>query len=211
MDIIMDPGKIEARSMSIIQPYLEGLPLEAQEKEVARRVIHATGDPGYGEIIRFSPGAVSKGIQLISQGKDLVTDVEMVRAGINKKMLSLWGGSVDCYISHPQVIRQAAEKGITRAAQAVEHAREKINGNIMVIGNAPTALFTVLAQVKSKRITPALIIGVPVGFVGARESKEELEKQGDVPYVTVRGYKGGSPVAVAVVNALLKLVPGQDQ
>lgn len=205
MDIIREPEKIEEESMRIIDEHLEGHSFTPQEAQVVKRVIHATGDPTYAQIMVFSPGAVEKALLCLSQGKSLVTDVEMVRVGISKKNLSLLGGETSCFIHHPSVIELAREGKITRASQAVKWARKQIEGNIMVVGNAPTALFTLLDLVKEEGFNPAFIVGVPVGFVGSREAKEELEKQNRVPFITCRGVKGGSPVAVAIVNALLKL------
>ncbi len=205
MDIIREPQKIEEKSMAIIEEHLQGLHFSPGEKQVVKRVIHATGDPGYGKIMVFSPGAVDKGISLLSQGKDLITDVEMVRVGINRKKLMEMGGEVSCFIHHPQVIEGARKEGITRAAYTVSWAREKIKGSIMVIGNAPTFLFALLDLIKKEQVKPAFIIGAPVGFVGSSEAKEELEKQDTVPYITLRGIKGGSPVAVSIVNALFKM------
>lgn len=205
MDIIREPQKIEEKSMAIIEEYLQGLNLNYGEKQVVKRVIHATGDPSYAQIMVFSPGAVEKGISLLSQGKDLITDVEMVRVGINKNKLKELEGEASCFIHHSEVIKGAGEEGITRAAYTVSWAREKINGNIMVIGNAPTFLFALLDSIKKSLVSPAFIIGAPVGFVGSSEAKEELEKQDIVPFITLRGIKGGSPVAVSIVNALLKM------
>ncbi|RQD73581.1 MAG: precorrin isomerase [Candidatus Syntrophonatronum acetioxidans] len=191
--------------MRIIDQHLQDYNFTPQEVQVVKRVIHATGDPSYAQIMVFSPGAVEKALLYLSQGKNLITDVEMVRVGISKKNLSVLGGESSCFIHHPSVMELAREGKITRASQAVKWARQKIEGNIMVVGNAPTALFTLLDLVKENSINPAFIVGVPVGFVGSKEAKEELEKQDRVPFITCRGVKGGSPVAVAVVNALLKL------
>ncbi|PKM83527.1 MAG: precorrin isomerase [Firmicutes bacterium HGW-Firmicutes-13] len=148
MEIIREPAKIEEKSMSIIEEYLEGCDFSYGEKQVVKRVIHATGDPAYAGIMVFSPGAVEKAVELLSRGKNLITDVEMVRVGINKPKLEKLGGKADCFIHHPEVIKLAGEEKITRAALSVRWAKEKINGNIMVIGNAPTALFALLDYIK---------------------------------------------------------------
>ncbi len=205
MDIIKEPSKIEEKSMSIIEGHLHGLSFTHREKQVVKRVIHATGDPSYGGIMVFSPQGVEKAVNYFMQSRNVITDVEMVRVGINKNLLSSLGGTAECYIHHPEVQKGAAEEKITRASYAVQWAKEKINGNIVAIGNAPTALFTLLDMIEKKEIEPAFIIGVPVGFVGSAEAKEALEAQGDVPFITVKGVKGGSPVAVSITNALLKL------
>ncbi len=205
MEIIREPAKIEEKSMSIIEEYVEGYDFSFGEKQVVKRVIHATGDPTYAGIMVFSPGAVGKAVELLSQKKNLITDVEMVRVGINKPKLEKLGGKADCFIHHPEVIKLAKEENNTRAALSVRWAKEKIKGNIMVIGNAPTALFALLDYMEKDIVSPAFIVGVPVGFVGSKEAKEELEIRSKVPFITLRGIKGGSPVAVSIVNALINM------
>ena len=209
MDIINEPLKIEEISMSIIEGHLQGLTFTYGEKQVVKRVIHATGDPSYAEIVVFSPQAVEKAAAFFKDGKNIITDVEMVRVGINKKILGGLGGTSECFIHHPEVLKGAEKEKITRASFSMQWAKEKINGNIVAIGNAPTALFTLLDMIEKKEVKPAFIIGVPVGFVGSAEAKEALEKQQEVPFITVKGVKGGSPVAVSITNALLKLAEGQ--
>lgn len=209
MDIINEPLRIEEKSMSIIEGHIQGLTFAYGEKQVVKRVIHATGDPSYAGIMVFSPQAVEKAAEVFKEGINIITDVEMVKVGINKKILSRLGGTVECFIHHPKVLEGAGEVNITRASFSMQWAKDRINGNIVAIGNAPTALFTLLDMIEKKEVKPAFIIGVPVGFVGSAEAKEALENQQDIPYITVKGVKGGSPVAVSITNALLKLAEGQ--
>ncbi|UNC92493.1 precorrin-8X methylmutase [Candidatus Contubernalis alkaliaceticus] len=208
MDIINEPLKIEEKSMAIIEEHLQGMNIPFGEKQVTKRVIHATGDPTYAGIMAFSPQAVKTAVNILKEGKNIITDVEMVRVGINKKITGRLGGLVECFMHHPEVIKGAEEEKITRASFSMHWAKEKINGNIVVIGNAPTALFTLLDIIEKKEVKPAFIIGVPVGFVGSAEAKEALEMQQEIPYITLKGVKGGSPVAVSITNALLKLADG---
>ncbi len=203
MKYITEPMVIEERSMEIIAPYLAHLPLSPQAVKVFSRIIHAAGDPEYSKVIEIHPDAILAGCSALKQGCDIFCDVEMVRTGINKKRLAEFGGAVHCLIGDEQVAITAKELGITRSMVAMRTFGEKLNGAIIAIGNAPTALFEVLNMMKETGIRPALIIGVPVGFVGAAESKDFLAETSPVPYITVRGNKGGSPIAAATTNALL--------
>ncbi len=203
MKYITEPMVIEERSMEIIAPYLAHLPLSPQAVKVFSRIIHAAGDPEYSKVIEIHPDAIAAGCSALKKGCDIFCDVEMVRTGINKKRLAEFGGAVHCLIGDEQVAITAKELGITRSMVAMRTFGEKLNGAIIAIGNAPTALFEVLNMMKETGIRPALIIGVPVGFVGAAESKDFLAETSPVPYITVRGNKGGSPIAAATTNALL--------
>jgi precorrin-8X/cobalt-precorrin-8 methylmutase len=129
-----------------------------------------------------------------------------VRTGINKRKLASFGGQVHCLIADEEVARTAKEQGITRSMAAMRKFGAQMNGAIIAIGNAPTALFEVLRQVEEENLRPACIVGIPVGFVGAADSKAELAKQTTVPYITVEGTKGGSPIAAAAVNAMMYLI-----
>lgn len=177
--------------------------LTAEEITVYSRMIHASGDVDYGHLIHTSKGAVAAGIQALRKGCNIYCDVTMVQTGINKRALSVLGGQAFCRIADPAVAASAKEKNISRSMEAMNSFGEELNGSIVAIGNAPTALFEVIRMVKEEGITPALIIGIPVGFVGAAESKEMLIQESTVPYITVRGTKGGSPIVASVVNALL--------
>lgn len=206
MNYITDPAAIETRSMEIIAPYLKDLCLLPQEVKVYSRIIHAAGDPSYAEIIKIHPNAIAAGCKAIKVGRPIFCDVEMVRTGINKRRLAEFGGSVNCLIGDETVAATAKRLGITRSMAAMRTFGEQLNGAIVAIGNAPTALFEVINMMKEQAIRPALIIGVPVGFVGASESKDLLTEVSDVPYITVLGNKGGSPIAAATTNALLYML-----
>lgn len=203
MQFITDPRAIEDRSMEIIAPYLDGLGLSTEEVKVYSRVIHAAGDPDYANHIRMHPAAVSAGLVALKQGAHIFTDVEMVRTGINKSRLASFGGQVHCQIADETIANMAKRDGITRSMAAMRSFGGQMQDSIVAIGNAPTALFELLDMMQKTTLRPALIVGVPVGFVGACESKELLVEQSPVPYITVKGNKGGSPIAASIVNALL--------
>lgn len=203
MQYITEPMAIEERSMEIIAPYLASLKLKPEEIKVFSRIIHAAGDPEYSKVIEIHAEAIATGCKALEAGCDIFCDVEMVRTGINKRRLKEYGGTVHCLIGDETVASTAKELGITRSMVAMRTFGERLHGSIIAIGNAPTALFEVLNMMKDTNIRPALIIGVPVGFVGASESKDLLAETCPVPYITVRGNKGGSPIAAAITNALL--------
>ncbi|EGO61965.1 precorrin-8X methylmutase [Acetonema longum] len=203
MEYIIEPQKIENRSMEIIRPYLDRLNLSEPEIKVYSRIIHAAGDPDYANWIRIHPTAIQAGCQALQKGADIFCDVEMVRTGINKTRLGAWGGKVHCLISDPSVIAAAKVTGATRAMTAMRSFGDKLDGSVVAIGNAPTALFELMKMMQETGIRPSLIVGVPVGFVGASESKDLLAAESPVPYITVLGNKGGSPIAASAVNALL--------
>ena len=206
MDFIKEPMAIENRSMELIAPHLEGLDLDERATKLYSRLIHASGDVGYAPITRVHPEAIDRAIEALKAGAHIYTDVEMVRTGINKKKLASFGGEVHCLVADPDVAIRAKELGITRAMVAMRQFGKALNGSIVAIGNAPTALFEVLRLVREEGIRPACIVGIPVGFVGAAESKAALAAHGIVPYITVEGTKGGSPIAAAAINALMYLI-----
>ncbi len=197
------PVSIYDESMSIVSQYTSGLNLGEIEEQIYRRIIHTTGDPDIVRYISMSGDFVEKARILIARrgGFNIFTDVNMIKAGINQPKLSELGGQVICRIADPLVISEAKRTGYTRAITAVHQSKELINNNMVAVGNAPTALFALL-ELASIGYAPDIIIGTPVGFVGAKESKEELEQSG-IPYLTIRGTRGGSAIAVAAVNALL--------
>lgn len=203
MDFIKEPMAIENRSMELIAPHLEELHLDERATKLYSRLIHASGDVGYAPITRVHPEAIDRAIEALKAGAHIYTDVEMVRTGINKKKLASFGGEVHCLVADPDVAAQAKELGITRSMVAMRRFGKDLDGSIVAIGNAPTALFEVLRLVREEGIRPACIVGIPVGFVGAAESKAELAENGIVPYITVEGTKGGSPIAAAAINALM--------
>ncbi len=170
------------------------------------RLIHAAGDVDYAPIIKMSADAIEQAMTALKGGCDIYTDVEMVRTGINKRKLASFGGQVHCLIADEEVAQTAKEQGITRSMAAMRKFGAQMNGAIIAIGNAPTALFEVLRQVEEENLRPACIVGIPVGFVGAADSKAELAKQETVPFITVEGTKGGSPIAAAAVNAMMYLI-----
>lgn len=206
MQFITDPQAIERRSMEIIAPHLSGLNLSPEAVKVFSRVIHAAGDPDYANHIIIHPDAIAAGIAAIRQGKQIFTDVEMVRTGINKSRLASYGGQVHCLIADETIAQTAKQAGITRSMAAIRAFGSQMEGAIVAIGNAPTALFELIDNMNKTGLRPALIVGVPVGFVGASESKELLAEQSPVPFITVKGNKGGSPIAASIVNALMYMV-----
>ena len=203
MDFIKEPMAIENRSMELIAPHLAELHLDERETKLYSRLIHASGDVGYAPITRVHPEAIDRAIEALKAGAHIYTDVEMVRTGINKKKLASFGGEVHCLVADSDVAAEAKKLGITRSMVAMRRFSKDLNGSIVAIGNAPTALFEVLRMVREEGIRPACIVGIPVGFVGAAESKAELAENGIVPYISVEGTKGGSPIAAAAINALM--------
>lgn len=203
MNFIKNPKAIEENSMEMIYPFIKDLDLTAEEITVYSRMIHAAGDVDYGHLIQTSKGAVAAGIEALRRGCNIYCDVTMVQTGINKRALSVLGGQVFCRIADPDVAKRAKEKNVSRSMEAMHSFGRDLNGSIIAVGNAPTALFEAIRMTKEEGVTPALIVGIPVGFVGAAESKEVLIKESTVPYITVRGTKGGSPIVASVINALL--------
>jgi len=206
MDIILQnikPEEIEAESFRIIEEELGPTDFSPEEFAVVRRVIHATGDFTFADNINFHPRAISAGIAAIKAGKNVLTDVNMVAAGISKSILGRWGGKVFCQVADPEVATEAKAKGLTRSEVAIARAVEQ-NIGIVAIGNAPTALLKVMEMIDQGLWRPDLVIGVPVGFVNAAESKDILAGK-NYPFITSMGRKGGSPVAAAMTNALLRL------
>lgn len=206
MDFIKRPMDIEKRSMEIIAPYLAKLKLDEDETKVYSRIIHAAGDVEYASVIRIHPKAVAAAKKALRSGCNIYTDVEMVRTGINKKKLASFGGEVYCRVAEPEIALAAKKQEITRSMAAMRSFGEDMNGAIIAIGNAPTALFEVLRMVQEEKLRPAVIVGIPVGFVGAADSKALLAANSLVPYITVEGTKGGSPIAAAVINAIMYII-----
>ncbi len=198
---IKSPGDIEKESFEIISQELDIHDIPPEQITIFQRVIHATADFEYRNTLKFHPKAIEVGIKAIRSGKDILTDVNMVHVGINKKYLDRWGGKVICNVSDDEVIKSSTEIGKTRAEIAIEKGFTE-NVGIVAIGNAPTALLKVIDMMKGR--TDVLVIGVPVGFVKALDSKIALASQ-DFPFITNLSRKGGSSVAVAIVNALLKM------
>ncbi|MBQ6508928.1 MAG: precorrin-8X methylmutase [Flexilinea sp.] len=202
MPEIIAPMDIEKRSMEIISEILGERILDPENEDVIKRVIHTTADFEYADTLTFSEHAVSIGIDALRNGCDIVTDTQMAKAGINKRILESLGGEVHCFMSDPDVAAEAKARGITRASVSMEKASKIAKPCIYAIGNAPTALFTLRDLIDRGQLNAALIIAVPVGFVNVVEGKEAIIAS-SVPYITARGRKGGSPVAAAICNAML--------
>ncbi len=201
---------IEKRSFEIIDAEIGPHKYDAMQWPIVRRVIHATADfdfAGKGEVL-FHPHAVESAFSAIKNRCVVVTDVDMVAAAVSKKSLANLGLRAVCYISDSKVAEEAKKIGKTRSEMAMRHAARQIDRGIVVIGNAPTALCEVIKMVKEGTVKPALVIGLPVGFVSALESKKELAST-DIPYITNIGRKGGSPAASAIMNAILLLYQNQ--
>ncbi len=196
------PMDIEKRSFAIITELLGDRKLDPENELVIKRAIHTTADFDYADNLVFSPHAVTRGIEALRGGCDIVTDTQMAKAGINKTILGSLGGEVHCFMSDPDVAAEAKARGVTRAIVSMERAARLPKPCIFAIGNAPTALISIHEQIAAGVLRPALIIGVPVGFVNVVESKEIILRE-DVPYIVARGRKGGSNVAAAICNALL--------
>ncbi|PCN43269.1 precorrin-8X methylmutase [Brevibacillus laterosporus] len=199
--ITIQPQEIESKSFEMITEELGPHPFTDDQYRVVQRVIHATADFDLGRSMQFHPDAVEAGIRAIQAGEPIIADVQMVQVGISKPRLKAFGGDVHVYISDADVMQEAKAENTTRAIISIRKATSQIKGGIYAIGNAPTALLELIRLVKEGKANPSLVIGVPVGFVSAAESKEELAKL-DIPFITNLDRKGGSPVAVAAVNAL---------
>jgi len=199
--LTIQPQEIEDMSFQIIKEELGEHPFTDEQFPVVQRVIHASADFELGRSLLFHPDAIQAGIRAIRSGKLLVADVQMIQAGISKNRIEKFGGEVKVYISDPDVMEEAKRLNTTRAIISIRKAIKEAEGGIFAIGNAPTALLELIRLVKEGEAKPGLIVGMPVGFVSAAESKEELAKL-DVPFITNIGRKGGSPVTVAAVNAI---------
>ena len=198
----MKPADIEKRSFAIITEELGGRTFPESVAEVVKRVIHTSADFDYADNLCFSPDAVAQAQAALEAGATIVTDTNMALAGISKPTLAKLGGKAVCLMADEDVAREAKARGVTRATVSMEHAAKLDGPLIFAIGNAPTALIRLHELIREGAVSPALVIGVPVGFVNVVESKE-LFLGGDTPYIIARGRKGGSNVAAAIVNALL--------
>jgi precorrin-8X/cobalt-precorrin-8 methylmutase len=199
--ITVQPQQIEERSFQIIDEEIGKHHFTKEQYPIVQRVIHASADFELGKSLLFHPDAVRAGIEAIRSGKTVVADVRMVQVGINKARIEKFGGKVKVYISDEDVIAEAKRLNTTRAIVAMRKAAKEAEGGIFAIGNAPTALLELIRLIKEGEARPGLVIGLPVGFVSAAESKSELAKL-DVPFITNIGRKGGSTITVAALNAL---------
>jgi precorrin-8X/cobalt-precorrin-8 methylmutase len=202
------PGAIAADSFNLIRQELRsaGYQLEPPLADIIERIIHSTADFEFAAITRLSPGAIEAGLKALQSGCAIVCDVQMVKAGISASRVANLGGSLHCFVADEETRRRAEAAGATRSATGMRLAAERglLEQGLVVIGNAPTALAEVIELI-SEGARPALVIGVPVGFIGTAESKTALANITVTPWITTLGRKGGSPVAVAIVNALLRL------
>lgn len=201
----LSPHEIEQESFRIIEA--EAGPHDQftdDEWAIVRRIIHATADFTIMKTIRFNPAAIASGIHALRGGRPVYTDTEMLAAGINKKALEKWGCRIVCLVSDEAVRKKSTQTGATRSAVAMRQAAKGMQGGIVAIGNAPTALHEAIALFEKGVLKPALIIGMPVGFVEARESKQRLSLS-RIPHITNLDRKGGTPATAAAVNALIRL------
>jgi precorrin-8X/cobalt-precorrin-8 methylmutase len=201
------PAQIEDASMEIIDSSIP-LPTHPAEAAVVRRLVHASGDLSLAGAVTFSDGGAAAGAEALRAGASVITDVRMVEAGIDSRRLSALGATTRCLIDDPSVADEAVATGRTRAATAMRRLGATLDGAVVAVGNAPSALREIIALAEEGIARPALVVGIPVGFVDAAESKSALEASG-LSYVTVRGSRGGSPLAAAAINALLRVADGE--
>ncbi|MFA1710326.1 precorrin-8X methylmutase [Peribacillus frigoritolerans] len=200
--LTVDPDKIYDYSFSIIAEEMGDHDFSEDEWKIVRRVIHASADFELGRSVIIHPKAIQAGVEAIRKGRHVIADVQMIESGTGKKRFQKHGGDVHCYISDPDVMVEAKRLNTTRAIISMQKAVKENEGGIYAIGNAPTALLELIRLIKEGIAKPDLIIGMPVGFVSAAESKEELAKITEVPFITNIGRKGGSTVTVAALNAI---------
>jgi precorrin-8X/cobalt-precorrin-8 methylmutase len=206
MYTLIEPGDIERRSFEIIEAEASGQHGFLEEEWlVVRRMIHTTADFELPSLARFHPDAIGEGIAALTKGCLIVTDTQMARMGITRTRMDRLGCTVACHMDVPAVRDKARQENITRASAAVDVALPLLGRGIYVVGNAPTALMRLLEWVERGACRPALIVGMPVGFVNAAESKEMLMAQKGIPYITIKGRKGGSALAACVVNQLAEM------
>lgn len=202
MNGYMKPQDIEKRSFEIITEELGARTFPDGIAEVVKRVIHTTADFDYADNLAFSPDVIEQAKAALCSGATIVTDTNMALSGISKPSLAKLGAKALCLMADPDIAREAKERGVTRAVVSMEHAAGLDGPLIFAVGNAPTALIRLHELIGKDEVKPALVIGVPVGFVNVVEAKE-LFIGGKTPYIIARGRKGGSNVAAAIINALL--------
>jgi precorrin-8X/cobalt-precorrin-8 methylmutase len=203
---------IEDGSFAIIDQEAGAILFPPAEWQVVRRVIHATADFEFKELMFFQHDAVNQGIAALRRGCPVLVDVKMISAGLNEDRLSAYGCTIHSYISDLDVIETAKQTNSTRAIESMRKAHRlgMLDGAIVAIGNAPTALLELVRLFREENARPALVVGVPVGFVSAAESKEAILET-NIPAIVARGRKGGSPIAVAILHALLLLSTEKTQ
>ncbi|MDQ0172520.1 precorrin-8X methylmutase [Paenibacillus tundrae] len=199
--LTVQPQEIEGKSFEMITEELGEHPFTDEQYPVVQRVIHASADFELGRSMVFHPDAIQAGIAALRAGQSVIADVQMIQAGVSKDRIRNFGGDVHVHISDPDVMEEAKRLNTTRAIISTRKATQAYEGGIYAIGNAPTALLELIRLVKEGEAKPGLIIGMPVGFVSAAESKDELRKL-DIPFITNIGRKGGSTIVVAALNAI---------
>ncbi|MGY3665756.1 precorrin-8X methylmutase [Roseburia sp. 1XD42-69] len=201
----ISPQEIEKRSFEIITEELGDFPLIPGTEDIVKRCIHTSADFDYAQNLVFSRDAVEHACNAIKNGACIVTDTNMGKAGINKKVFSRYGGEIFCFMADWDVEERAKALGVTRAVASMDKAAELKQPLIFAIGNAPTALGRLYELIREGRLKPELVIGVPVGFVNVVQAKE-LIMETEVPYIVARGRKGGSNIAACICNALLYML-----
>ena len=204
----VQPREIETRSFEIITEELGDHKFQPGTELIVKRCIHTSADFEYADSLYFSEGSVEQAIEAIKNGASIVTDTQMAKAGINKKALGKFGGEVFCFMSDEDVAAKAKAEGSTRAAACMDKAAALGKPVIFAIGNAPTALVRLYELIQEKKISPYLIIGVPVGFVNVVQSKEMIMESG-APCIVAKGRKGGSNIAACICNALLYMIDNE--
>ena len=208
-DYLRDPDAIERQSFEQIRQLTDLSGFDTDQQQVAMRLVHTSGDPAIVDDLQFSPGAVAAGLAALAQGADVLCDIEMVSHGISRRYLR---GQVRCFLNAPEVAERARQTGETRSMAAMTEWPLHMVGNIVAIGNAPTALFKLLELLDEGAPRPALIIGMPVGFINAAESKQALwevaASEFQTPCITLLGRRGGSSLAAATLNAMARMSHG---
>lgn len=206
---IKNPQHIEAESFKQIRELTQLTGLSIEQQQVVMRIVHSVGIPSIAEQVRFSDNACLAGINALQAQCHILCDVEMVKQGLTKRMLQK---EPLCFLNDPVVAASAKKVGESRTMAALQHWQEYLDGSVVVIGNAPTALFRLLEMIDQNQVKPALIIGMPVGFVGAAESKQALwdeHRRLGIECITLLGREGGSAVTAATCNALLRCIEGE--
>lgn len=202
MEYINNPREIEERSFEIITAEMGDKVFPEAIAPMVKRIIHTTADFEYADLLEILNNGYESGMEALKQGKKIYADTRMIQVAVNKKALADHGIEIVNFVHDADVAAEAKERGVTRSTVSMEKALKDDSVGIFAIGNAPTALYTLIEQVKLGKAKPALIIGAPIGFVGAAESKEALD-QIDSPIIRINGRKGGSPVVAAILNAML--------
>lgn len=211
-EALVSSNRIFEKSMSLIRPEIQTVLSKTPKQHVPiiERVVHTTADPEFAKLLVLSDKAVDAGVAAIKAGAKIVTDVKMIKAGINENRLKKFGCKILTYIDDQRAAKMANEESITRSTAAIRLAvQDGVDGAIFLIGNAPTAAFELARAVEAGQVKPALIVATAVGYVGAAESKEVIAKL-PIPYIIIKGRKGGSPISVAIFNALLNMAEGSN-